>query len=376
MINDRKIVISVGASRKSINWQRQELNFSDFIGRLKKPIRSTETLETYLKMSKTKQDELKDIGGFVGGSLKGLRRKSDSVEFRDLITLDFDNIISGGTSEVIKRVMTLGCSYVIYSTRKHASYKPRLRIILPTDRSVSPDEYEPIARFMAKTIGIEMADPTTFEASRLMYWPSCSCDSEYVFKYEDKPLLSADGILNKYDDWKDISSWPQVPGSEVSHRKLITRQQDPTSKNGIIRAFCRTYDIYSAMDEFIPKAYDSTGEDNRFTYMGGSTTGGAIVYENGKFLYSHHATDPCGGQLVNSWDLIRLHKFGNLDIDAAEGTPVATLPSTSAMKELARADVNVTALLNKERQEESKTFLMLLARRIWKRTLMIPGGRF
>lgn len=46
------------------------------------------------------------------------------------------------------------------------------------------------------------------------------------------------------------------------------------------------------------------------------------------------------------------------------------------MKELARADVNVTALLNKERQEESKTFLMLLARRIWKRTLMIPGGRF
>lgn len=72
MINDRKIVISVGASRKSINWQRQELNFSDFIGRLKKPIRSTETLETYLKMSKTKQDELKDIGGFVGVLLKAL----------------------------------------------------------------------------------------------------------------------------------------------------------------------------------------------------------------------------------------------------------------------------------------------------------------
>lgn len=356
MINDRKIVISVGASRKSINWQRQEINFSDFVEKLRKPIRSTETLEAYLKMTKTKQDELKDVGGFVGGALKGVRRKSDAVDFRDLITLDFDNINSDQTPEVIKRVMTLGCSYVIYSTRKHASYKPRLRIILPTDRSVSPDEYEPIARFMAKLIGIEMADPTTFEASRLMYWPSCSHDSEYVFKYEDKPLLSADGILNKYSDWKDISSWPQVPGNEVSHRRLITRQQDPTTKNGIIGAFCRTYDIYSAMDEFIPKAYDSTGEDNRFTYMGGSTTGGAIVYENGKFLYSHHATDPCGGELVNAWDLIRLHKFGNLDDEAAEGTPVATLPSTSAMKDLARNDVNVTALLNKERQEQSKTF--------------------
>lgn len=49
MINDRKIVISVGTSRKSINWQRQEINFSDFVEKLRKPIRSTETLEAILK---------------------------------------------------------------------------------------------------------------------------------------------------------------------------------------------------------------------------------------------------------------------------------------------------------------------------------------
>ncbi len=356
MINDKRIVISVGASRKSINWQRQELNFSDFIEKLKKPIRSTETLEAYLKLPKSKQDERKDVGGFVGGALKGVRRKSEAVDFRDLITLDFDNISSGQTDDVIRRVMTLGCAYVIYSTRKHAEYKPRLRIILPTDRSVSPDEYEPIARLMAKMIGIEMADPTTFEVSRLMYWPSCSSDSEYVFKYEDKPFLSADGVLKKYKDWKDITSWPQVPGAEVTHRRLITRQQDPREKNGLIGAFCRTYDIYSAMEKFIPQAYDSTGDETRFSYLGGSTTGGAIVYQDGLFLYSHHATDPCSGQLVNAWDLIRLHKFSHLDDEAAEGTPVTTLPSTTAMKDLARSDDSVTALMSRERQEEAQTF--------------------
>lgn len=356
MINDRKIIISVGASRKSTNWQRQEINYSDFIKKLKTPVRSSETLEEYLKLPKSKQDDLKDVGGFVGGALKGVRRKAHNVESRDLITLDFDNIAAGETENVIKKVMTLGCGYVIYSTRKHVDYKPRLRIILPLSRSVSADEYEPIARYMAKQIGIHMADPTTFEPERLMYWPSCSSDSTYVFRYEDKPLLSADGVLGKYDDWRDVSSWPQVPGVDIDHRRDITKQQDPTTKPGIIGAFCRTYDIYAAMDEFIPRAYDQTDDDKRFTYLQGSTTGGAIIYEDGKFLFSHHATDPCGGQLVNAWDLVRLHKFGDLDEEAAEGTPVATLPSTTAMKDLARNDAKVVDLLNRERQEESQSY--------------------
>lgn len=300
MLNDRKITISVGASRKSVNWQGQDLNYSDFVKKLETPVRSQETLEDYLKLSKAKQDELKDVGGFVGGALKGVRRKASNVLSRDLVTLDFDNIPTGETETTIKKVMTLGCGYVIYSTRKHADYRPRLRIILPLDRSVTSDEYEPIARYAAKQIGIEMADPTTFEPSRLMFWPSCSSDSQYIYKYEDKPFLSADGVLATYADWRDITSWPQVPGVDVGHRKDLTRQQDPTTKTGLIGAFCRAYDIYEAMETFIPKAYDPTGDQDRYTYLQGSTTGGAIVYEDGKFLFSHHATDPCGGQLVNA----------------------------------------------------------------------------
>lgn len=353
---DRKITISVGSSRKSINWQRQEMNYSDFLEKFKIPTRSVETLDAYLKLSKAQQDDLKDVGGFVGGALKGRRRKADNVLFRDLMTLDFDNIASGMTDEVIRRVMLLGCSYLIYSTRKHAPYKPRLRVVFPTDRAMLVDEYEPIARKMAEMIGIEMADPTTFEPSRLMYWPSCSSDSTYVFKSEDKPFLSADGVLKMYADWTDVTSWPQVPGQEVKHRQLITRQKDPTTKPGLIGAFCRVYDIYRAMATYLPQAYDDTADPNRFTYAGGSTTGGAIVYEDGKFLYSHHATDPCGGQLVNAWDLVRLHKFAHLDEEAKPDTPTATLPSTKAMRELAQADKDVVALVAKEHQDEAASY--------------------
>lgn len=353
---DRKITISVGSSRKSTSWQRQEMNYSDFIEKFRTPTRSLETLDAYLKLPKAEQDDRKDVGGFVGGALKGSRRKADSVLFRDLVTLDFDSVQSGATDEVIRRVMLLGCGYLIYSTRKHAPYKPRLRVVFPTDRAMTPDEYEPIARKMAEMVGIDMADPTTFEPSRLMYWPSCSSDSQYVFKSEDKPLLSADGVLKMYADWTDISSWPQVPGQEAKHRELITRQKDPTTKPGIIGAFCRVYDIYSAMATYLPNAYDETADSTRFTYAGGSTTGGAVVYEDGKFLYSHHATDPCSGQLVNAWDLVRLHKFSHLDEDAKADTPTPSLPSSKAMRELAGEDSAVVALIAKERQEEASGY--------------------
>ena len=87
--------------------------------------------------------------------------------------------------------------------------------------------------------------------------------------------------------------------------------------------------------------------------FGGSTTGGAVIYDNGKFLYSHHATDPCSGRLVNSFDLVRLHRFGDQDDEAQPGTPTNRLPSYKAMCELAVADKGVSALLAQERYQEA-----------------------
>ena len=348
---DRQIKITVGSNRKSMNWQQQTLLLSEFYARLQIPARSTETMVEYLKLTKAAQDNLKDIGGFVAGTLSGTRRKADAITGRDLITLDFDNIPAGGTESILKQVDDIGCGYCIYSTRKHTPSTPRLRILLPFDRTATADEYEPIARYMASVIGIECADPTTFEASRLMYWASCCVDSEYVFKVGDKPLLSVDEMLatlnKKYGDWHDATKWEQVPGSENLYQKPATKQSDPLAKNNIIGAFCRAYDIYSAMENFLPGVYEETTTPGRYTYCGGSTTSGAIIYEDGKFLYSHHASDPCCGKLVNAFDLVRLHKFGNLDDDVDIKTPTNRLPSYYAMSELAANDAKVLQQLAK-----------------------------
>lgn len=353
---DKKISISIGASRWSMQWSQTTMLWSELCDRLKTPVRTKETVEEYHKMKKADKGRLKDIGGFVGGTLKGLQRKAINVTGRDLITLDLDSISPGDTDNVVRTVDSLGMAYVIYSTRSHTEHRPRLRVVVPTDRTMTVDEYEPIARKLASLIGIDMCDGTTFEASRLMYWPSCPKDAQYVYHVGDKRFLSADGMLGLYDDWHDVRSWPQVPGHEASQRErqLLAKQGDPKTKHGIVGAFCRVYGIREALDEYLPHAYTTVeGSADRLTFATGSTVAGAVIYDDDQFLYSHHNTDPCGGQLVNAFDLLRIHKFHDLDETAKDGTPVHKLPSYTAMSKLAMQDTAVVAELNAARAQES-----------------------
>ncbi|MCI9453217.1 MAG: virulence-associated protein E [Dorea sp.] len=354
MQNNRKILVSVAGTRKTKHWPRTEIFWSEFVDRLRTPFRSPETMEEYLAMPKAKQDELKDVGGYVGGTFAHDIRKAAYAEGRDLITLDMDQIGPGQTEEILKRVRALGCAAAVYSTRKHTGYAPRLRIVVPLDRTATVDEYEPAARKIASLIGIEFCDLTTFDVSRLMYWPSCCKDGEYIYDISDSGFCSVDGLLGMYGDWKDVQQWPQVPGTDAVEKKRLAKQEDPTAKRGIIGAFCRTYNIVQAMDKFIPGMYEETSMSGRYTYTGGSTVGGAVVYDGDMFLYSHHATDPCSGLLVNAFDLVRLHMYGDKDQEAKEGTPNNKLPSFVLMSQMAAADPAVADLITREKYEEAQ----------------------
>jgi hypothetical protein len=353
MENSRKLVISEANNRLSKQWVTTEITWSEFVERLGKPKVTAETLDEFLSYSKSKQDDIKDVGGFVGGKLKGNLRRSEAVESRGLITLDLDNLAYEDDTKIIKTLNGLGCAYAVYSTRKHQTTKPRIRVIFPLAEDVSADEYEPIARKVASFIGLRYCDPTTFQAVRLMYWPSHSIDSDYVFTYADKPMLDGAAILNMYDNWKDISTWPEVPDAQKLHQNMLKKQENPLEKEGMVGAFCRRFNIYQAIDEFLPGVYEACDIADRLTFVGGSTTAGAIVYQDGLFLYSHHATDPCSQKLVNAFDLVRLHKFGHLDIQAEVNTPVAKLPSWIAMKEWVMAKTDVRKDLLKERQQKA-----------------------
>lgn len=358
---ERTIHISVGSSRKSTSWRTAEFLLSDFYKKLSQPIRTEETLSVFLNMSRSKQDELKDVGGFVGGPLDG-NRKTVNLRGRDLITLDMDSVPTGKTEEIETKLNALGCGYAFYTTRKHTPSAPRIRVVVPTNRTMTVDEFEPVSRRLAQMIQPEMNwfDPTTFEPVRLMYWPSCSVDSAFLSKYADKPLLDVDAMLREYKDWRDISSWPVVPGVEAKAVSAALKK-DPTRDRNEIGAFCINYSITDAISAFLADRYEKAGE-GRYTFTGGSTSGGAVVYDD-LYLYSHHATDPCSNTCVNAFDMVRLHLFGDLDEDSKPKTPIHKLPSQAAMIEFVRKDMLCQSTLNSwatemyglQLQETSKT---------------------
>lgn len=347
---DGKISIATGVSRTAVKWTNSELMWSEFLARLSVPLRTQETVSEYQAMSKAKQAIIKDVGGFVGGSLKDGRRKSESVESRSLITLDLDDIPTG--VDVWPSVeMLCGCAAAIYSTHSSTPASQRLRIVIPMARSVLPDEYSAIARRIASYIGIDYCDDTTYEPSRLMYWASCPFDAEYVFNYADAPFLDPDEILATYADWTDVSSWPVSSRKDNVARVSAKKQGDPTEKHGVLGAFCKVYDIPRAIATYIPEVYVPGPDPNRWTYAEGSSVGGLVLYDDAKFAFSHHGTDPISGMLVNAFDMVRIHKFKDLDIDEHEGTVITKLPSYKAMIELAVADKEVAYQLAMDKVE-------------------------
>ena len=167
--------IAVGNSRMDKKWKNQDVSWADLCARCSSTICTTETVEEYRKLKKGQQDVIKDVGGFVGGHLREGRRKSGMVACRSLLTLDMDY----GTPDIWDKIVMLhDFKCCVYSTHKHTPEHPRLRLLLPLTREVSEDEYPAVARMVAKEIGIDLFDDTTYEPARLMYWPSTSANGE------------------------------------------------------------------------------------------------------------------------------------------------------------------------------------------------------
>ena len=350
--HDKTLTISTGKSRQETRWKRQEMEWSELVKRLASSLPTAETVTEYKKMAKSKKDQVKDVGGFVGGPLKEGRRKAENVANRSVITLDLDDVKT--TVVDVWSTITAFNDYAVamYSTHSHTPDGPRLRLVVPMDRPVLPDEYQAVARKIAQEIGIDMFDDTTYEPHRLMYWPSHPRDLDPVFMLQDAPLLDPQYYLGQYEDWTDVTQWPVSSRQDVRIASLIKKQEDPLEKRGVIGAFCRAYSIHEAIETFLEGAYVPTAHENRFTYTEGSTFGGVIVYD-GKFSFSHHGTDPASGVLCNAFDLVRLHRFSAADDDSASDTPITKLPSFKAMNDFAIKDEKVRRTLGEEKLREA-----------------------
>lgn len=341
--------ISVGNSRMDKKWKNRDISWDDFCKKVSVTQRTTETVEEYRKLKKGLQDSVKDVGGFVGGTLREGRRKNGMVLCRSMLTLDMDYGKPGIWDEV-NLLYDFKCC--VYSTHKHTPENPRLRMIIPLFREITEEEYPAVARMVAKEIGIDLFDDTTYEACRLMYWPSTSINGEFFYQIKDGIDLDPDVYLAKYNDWHDASTWPVSSRQSEAVRRSISEQADPLTKPGVVGAFCRAYTIEDTIDNFLSDIYEPSAMNGRYDYIPADSSAGVVVYD-GKFAFSHHATDPVCGKLLNAFDLVRLHKFRDLDEKCPLDTPPGKLPSFTAMSNFALKDERVKAVFAEERQAQA-----------------------
>ncbi len=347
-----ELEISIGRSRSEKNWRPEYLTWDEFVQRLK-PRRTAESMAQYDKMCVADKGKVKDGPAFVGGFVRSGRRLKQNVESRSLITLDADHI--GEDDFIFACELVLGGSaYALYSTHSHRQKRQKYRLVAPVDRQMTPDEYGAVSRKLAEQIGLNFFDKTTFEVHRLMYFPSHSLDAEPVLEVYGGDPVCVDEVLGLYHDWRDPLEWPRHEDA-TPDRTGKSKMEDPREKTGTVGMFCRAYSISDAIDEFLPEAYTQV-DDNRYTFTGGSSVGGMIVYDDDTFAYSHHESDPCSGREVNAFDLVRLHKFGHLDANAHEKTNITKLPSHVAMEQFAVQQPKVKRGRMSELQEDFADF--------------------
>lgn len=301
--------------RNSITWKQGKITWGKFLEYVATPAGE------------------KEAGNYIFGEIEGERRNKSSVVSRCALTLDIDFPDSG----FIDRVQNVfdGYAYALHSTFSSTKEKPRYRLIMPLSEKVDPAKYTELCYGVMALLGNTCFDPTTAQHERYMFLPATNGDGYTVLTREGKAIEIDNALLQGANTF------------DKSPRESATRRKDPKTLKGVAGLFCQAYQDWAELIRVFELPYEQVSA-NRFHLNGAKSEAGmAPIAENPGFVYSYHANDPAGGKAMNAFDLVRVHKFGHLDV-GKEGVPVTRLPSTKAMNELAANDERVKKLQSAE----------------------------
>jgi len=324
-MKQKKYKITTFKNRFATEGNLIEKTFEEIYYSFKNKVKRTrEKYVEYLNADKQTQTKIKDVGGFIGGETGGNKRISGVKIRRQILTLDIDSKYPN-VFNYLERNVPFYC--FVHTTHRHNPDENRFRIIAPLSREVNEDEYEALGRRIAYKIENSenetlqgLFDETTFQANRLMFYPSVSADGEYICELlnldmmaDEQKIIDVDEVLSEYLDRNDVYEWFKPEKIDKDHiGKATIQNKNPLKAPGLIGAFNRTYSITEAIDKFLSHVY--TKEKNgRYTYVGGDSYGGGIVLNEDTLFYSHHGTDPANLYYRNAFDLVRIHLFGKFD---------------------------------------------------------------
>ena len=340
------------ATNKTKSWKQ----FKDMF---RKPSRTQERFKDYKKMGDSDQKHLKSFAGWLYRTqIEGKSRNRNSGLPSDLLSMDFDYTSVDFINALLNGEVMAEWEWFLHTSRSHDPDAPRFRLYILLKEPVTNEMYGAVSRIAASYLdaSMENVDRVSFRPAQMMYKPTASKDQEYIFHENPGEPVDWSELLATFEmvtgDWRVISNLPKVPDEHL--RESAEKMEDPTQKPGIVGDFCRAFDIFEAIAEFdLPytESDTSTAETPRFTYTLGGSSDGAIVYDGGLYLYSHHGTDPVSDMEVNAFDLVRMHKFGDEDKDVDHDTKMNKRPSWKAMVDFCKGNAKFRAEQVKSRYD-------------------------
>lgn len=331
MIEDATFAVVTAPKRSSRHWKAGEVTWGELLDWVKHPAHRKEAGNYLLgRLRATEVQHTDKDGKPEGDPCLNLHRRKNAIESRSALTLDIDT----PTDDFRDRIELLfPHAALIHTTFSSTKRAPRYRMIVPVDREMTPDEYVEAATVLMERLGVESFDPGSVQAERYMFKPATSDDDHYWWAELEGDPIAVDDLLADFTE--DLS---ELPAPRVGRNK-----RDPFELEGVVGAFNRAYEDLDELIEAYDLPYDKQGDD-RYQLTGSRAMAGmGPVQGTHGLFYSHHANDPAFGQTCTAFDLVRLHRFGELDEDAAKGTPINRLPSFLAMSELATLDHRVIA---------------------------------
>lgn len=324
--NDHEFAITTAPQRDSRHWRNEKVTWGEFQEWMATPARNKAcgnyVMGTFAKSTVTHRG--------AENPCTNTHRTKAAVRTRGALTLDVDHPDQAFEESV---QLLLPWAAAVHTTHSSTLRNPRYRLIVPLDRVVAPDEYYTAAGAVMQMLGEHQFDPGSVQAERYMFKPAAGEMDSYRHFVIPGELAPVAKLLETFNP--DLSDMPAP--------KIGKNKRDPFAIEGTMGAFNRAYSDFQDLIDTYGLPYESAGAD-RWHLVGASAAAGMGRVEDG-LVFSHHANDPAYNQTCSAFDLARLHLYGDLDEDAAPGTPVNRLPSNKAMLEAATMDVRVVTEL-------------------------------
>lgn len=180
----------------------------------------------------------------------------------------------------------------------------------------------------------------------LMIDHACLDVARLYFESRHKPGAA---YVAEHFQGEPVDPWT---GVEIPQEMMrLSKAGDPREKDGLIGEFNAAFDIWSAIDEFELPYSESGSRPGRLDYHGSTSGDSAEILDGGYTLCVYSDSDPVkqhcesptsGHGFAGSFDLVRVHKFGEMDSPADLALPVQHRPSFKAMMALAREQLRET----------------------------------